>query len=94
MKIRSEEHRALRGLLPDDVRSGAVRLNVAARERGGESVITPARVAALGEGGVRKVVADSHGDPARAARLVAQHAGERIVNVARGDKDRGDGRER
>jgi len=93
MQIRSEEHRALRDVLPDDVRAGAVRLNVAAREGGGASVITPSRARELGGEGVKKLVVESAGDPSRAARLLAQRAAERVVSVARGP-ERDDGRER
>jgi hypothetical protein len=86
MRIRSEEHRALRGLLPDDVRGEAVRLNTAARERGGESVITPERVRNLGESGVRDVVREAKGDPARAEQRLRDL--ERVAERAREGRER------
>lgn len=80
MQIRGEEHRALGDSLPADLKTEAVRLNVASREKGGQSIITPDRVRELGEKGVREVLTDSHGDPSRAARLVAQRTAERVVS--------------
>jgi hypothetical protein len=98
MRIRGEEHRALGNLLPEDVKTGAVRLNVAAREKGGKSVITSDTVKELGVKGVREVVAGSYGDPTRAARLVAQKSAERVVSEVRsqgeGRGQKGEGRER
>jgi hypothetical protein len=77
MRVRREEHHALRDVLPDDVKAEAVRLNVASRERGGESVITPARVRELGEKDVRRLVSESRGDPQRASLLIEQRMAER-----------------
>lgn len=82
MRLRSEEHRALGDTLPSDLKAEAVRLNVASRERGGESVITQARAKELGEQGVRDVVAQSQGDPQRAARLIAEQ--QRLVRERSG----------
>ena len=85
MVMRGEEHRSLSGMLPDDLKGDAVRLNVAARESGGSSVITPEVVRSLGEDGVRDVVAQSGGQPPAAALLVAEKvaekAGEKVLDV-------------
>jgi len=89
MQIRGEEHRTLGDSLPADLKTEAVRLNVASREKGGESIITPDRVRELGEKGVREVITDSRGDPTRAARLVAEKAAERVVEGARPERDGG-----
>jgi len=90
MQIRGEEHRALGDSLPADLKTEAVRLNVASREKGGESIITPDRVRELGEKGVREVLTDSHGDPTRAAGLVAQKTAERVVSEgARPERESG-----
>jgi hypothetical protein len=93
MRIRGEEHQALGNLLPDDVKTAAVRLNVASREKGGKSVITQACVKELGVKGVRKVLADSYGDPARAARLIVQRTAEHVVKEGVLNRG-GEGRER
>jgi hypothetical protein len=81
MVMRGEEHRSLGGMLPDDLKGDAVRLNVAARESGGESVITPDTVRALGEDGVRDVVTKSFGDPERAALLVAEKVADKAMDM-------------
>lgn len=87
MRIRGEEHRALRDLLPADVRDEAIRLNAAAREEGRASVITPDRVRELGQDRVRDVLRESAGDSARAEQRIREL--ERIA-----EKVREDGRER
>jgi hypothetical protein len=82
MVMRGEEHRALSGTLPDDLKSDAVRLNVASRESGGPSVITPDVVSELGESGVRDVVTKSFGDPEAAMLLIAEKVADKIVDKA------------
>ena len=85
IRIRDEEHQALRGVLPSDLMARAVRLNVASRERGGGRVVTVARVGQLGVEGIRKVLAVA--DPKQAALAIARALVSRV-------RDRGAERER
>ncbi len=78
MRIREEEHQALAGLLPPDLMTPAVRLNVASRERGGERLVTPARLNQLGVEGIRRVVGIS--DPKQAALTLARALLSRTVD--------------
>jgi hypothetical protein len=82
MLMRSEEHRSLAGMLPDDLKGDAVRLNVSSRESGGPSVITPDVVNELGESAVRDVVVKSFGDPERAMMLVAEKVADKVIETA------------
>jgi hypothetical protein len=70
MRIRDEEHQALRGVLPPDVMARALRLNVASREGGGGRVVTAALVGQLGVEGIRNVVALP--DPKQAALAIVR----------------------
>src|SRR5262249_54247025 len=70
MRIRDEEHQALEGLLPPDLASKALRLNVAAREAGQARVVTADAVYQLGAEGIRRVVGLA--DPKAAALAIVR----------------------
>ena len=85
IRIRDEEHQALRGVLPPDLMARAVRLNVASREGGGGRLVTVACVGQLGVERIRKVLAVV--DPKQAALAIARALVSRAM-------DRGVERER
>ena len=81
LELQDDEQRDLRGVLPVDVALRAASLNAAARQGGGERLVTRGVVERLGVEGVRRVV--SLLDPRRAAAALARELMDSVRGVER-----------